>query len=90
MFGSRFLGTPFFHSMMARSRSFSSDISVLVDPETIVLPDFISTMNYAYKLDHDWLLVASSQNVSDLPFYLDEDGKHWRRENGKLMTTQEV
>ncbi|PQQ02732.1 beta-arabinofuranosyltransferase RAY1 [Prunus yedoensis var. nudiflora] len=84
-----FLGTPFFHSMMARSRSFSSDISVLVDPETILLPDFISTMNYAYKLDHDWLLVASSRNVSDFPFYLDEDGKHWQRENGKLMTTQE-
>ncbi|KAM5567954.1 transcription elongation regulator 1 [Rosa sericea] len=85
-----FLGTPFFHSMMARTWSFSPDISVLVDPETIVLPDFISTLNYAYNLDDDWLLVASSQNVSYFPFYLDEDGKHWRREDGKSMRTHEL
>ena len=88
--GSRFLGTPFFHSMMARTWSFAPDISVLVDPETIVLPDFISTLNYAYNLDDDWLLVASPQNVSYFPFYLDEDGKHWRREDGKSVRTREV
>ena len=90
LYGSRFLGTPFFHSMMARTWSFSPDISVLVDPETIVLPDLISTLKYAYKLDHDWLLVASSRNVSYFPFYLDEDGRHWRKEDGKLMKTHEV
>lgn len=76
--------------MMARSQSFSTDISVLVDPETIVLPDFISTLNYAYTLDRDWLLVASSRNASYFPFYLDEDRKNWQREGGELMGTQEV
>ncbi|XP_050374775.1 uncharacterized protein LOC126792389 [Argentina anserina] len=85
-----FLGTPFFHSMMARTWSLAPDISVLVDPETIVLPDFIPTLNYAYNLDDDWLLVASSQNVSYFPFYLDEDGKQWRREDGKLMRTRKL
>ncbi|KAL6186461.1 hypothetical protein ACLB2K_042581 [Fragaria x ananassa] len=85
-----FLGTPFFHSMMARTWSFSPDISVLVDPETIVLPDFIFTLNYAYNLDDDWLLVASSQNVSYFPFYLDEDGKHWQRKDGKSIRTHEL
>ncbi|KAK7840602.1 beta-arabinofuranosyltransferase ray1 [Quercus suber] len=62
-----------------RSRSFTSDIFVLIDPETILLNDFISTLNYAYELDRDWLLVASSRNISHFPFYLDEAGKRWRR-----------
>ncbi|EXB82534.1 UDP-galactose:fucoside alpha-3-galactosyltransferase [Morus notabilis] len=84
-----FLGTPFFHSMMARSYSFKSDISVLVHPETVLFPDFISTLNYAHELDHDWLLVALSQNLSHFPLHLDEDGKHWRREDGKLIRSRE-
>lgn len=86
----RFLGTPFFHSMIARSRSFTSDIFVVIDPETILLPDFISTLNYAYELDRDWLLVASSRNFSYFPYYLDEAGKHWQRGDGKWVRTQEV
>ncbi|XP_059446879.1 uncharacterized protein LOC132178460 [Corylus avellana] len=85
-----FLGTPFFHSMIARSNSFTSDIFVLIDPETILLHDFISTLNYAYELDHDWLLVSSSRNISHFPFYLEEDGKHWRKGNGKWVRTQEL
>ncbi|KAK9277536.1 hypothetical protein L1049_007080 [Liquidambar formosana] len=85
-----FLGTPFFHSMVARSRASTSDICVLIDPETILLPDFISTLNYAHKLDHDWLLIASQQNVSYLPFHLDEAGKHWLREDGKEVTTHKL
>lgn len=56
----RFLGTPFFHSMLARSLSSSSDISVLIDPDTILMADLFSTLRYAHKLDQDWLLVAST------------------------------
>ncbi|KAL2510267.1 Nucleotide-diphospho-sugar transferase family protein [Forsythia ovata] len=78
-----FLGTPFFHSMVARSLASSSDVSVLIDPDTILLPDFISTIGYAYKLDQDWLLVASSQNISHFPFHLNSNGKHWIADDGK-------
>lgn len=85
-----FLGTPFFHSMMERSLAFSTDISVFINPETILLPDFVCTLNYAYKLDRDWLLVASSQNVSYFPFHLDDSGKHWLRKDGKWIKPQEV
>ncbi|KAJ0038550.1 hypothetical protein Pint_22901 [Pistacia integerrima] len=84
-----FLGTPFFHSMMARTWAFTSDIYVLIDPETILLPDFISTLNYAYKVNRDWLLVASSHNVSHFPFCLSDDGKHWLRKDGKRVRAQE-
>jgi len=89
-FLSSFLGTPFFHSMIAKSRSHTSEISVIVDPDIIILSGFISTLNHVYQLDHDWLLVASAQNVSSFPFHLDESGKHWRRGNGKRMKIQQV
>lgn len=59
-----FLGTPFFHSMMAWSYSFKSEISVLVHPEAVLSADLIPALNYAFKLDHDWLLIASLHNTS--------------------------
>lgn len=76
--------------MVARTQSFESDISVLIDPETILLPDFVSTLNYAYESENDWLLVASSRNVSYFPFNLSDDGKYWQKKDGKMVTTQEV
>ncbi|MCL7033887.1 hypothetical protein MKW94_016933 [Papaver nudicaule] len=88
-----FLGTPFFHSMVARAQASTSDISVLVDPDIILLPDFISTLNFVHKLDHDWLLVATSPNVTQFPFYLDEAGTHWLQGDGeriKLQRMQEI
>ncbi|KAK2981093.1 hypothetical protein RJ640_012048 [Escallonia rubra] len=57
----------------------TSDISVLVDGEVILLPDLISTLDHVDKLDHNWLLIASTQNVSNFPFQLDANGKHWLR-----------
>ncbi|XP_057774488.1 beta-arabinofuranosyltransferase RAY1 [Salvia miltiorrhiza] len=85
-----FMGTPFFHSMVARSLSSSSDISVLIDPDTILLADLFSTLKYAHKLDDDWLLVASSQNVSSFPFWLQSDGKSWLGGDGKRAGIQKL
>ncbi|XP_073131204.1 beta-arabinofuranosyltransferase RAY1 isoform X2 [Henckelia pumila] len=78
-----FLGTPYFHSMVARSLASSSDVSVLVNPDAIILSDFVSTLNYAHKLDEDWLLVAATQNISHFPFHLDSGGKRWLTDDGK-------
>lgn len=86
----RFLHTPFFHSMMARSQLFKSDISVFMNPETILFPDFISSLSFLHELHHDWLLVASPRKVSYLPFHLNDDGTHWQHENGKRVKTKEV
>ncbi|KAK9063484.1 hypothetical protein SSX86_017354 [Deinandra increscens subsp. villosa] len=85
-----FLGTPFFHSMVARAQASDSDISVLLDSETILFPDFISTLNYAHKLDHDWLLFASSRSMLDFPFQLDVDGQHWIGVNGQRIKTKKL
>ncbi|GMI75035.1 REDUCED ARABINOSE YARIV 1 [Hibiscus trionum] len=79
-----FLGVPFFHSMVAKSRAFKSDIYVFMDSESILLPDFVSALNYAHKLDNDWLLFASPRNVSNFPFYLDNDGKHWLKDGNRI------
>lgn len=86
----RFLGTPFFHSMVARSRSFASDIFVFMNPETVLLPGIVSTLSFIHQLDRDWLLVASPRNISNLPFHLSKDGKHWHRVDDKLVKTKEV
>ncbi|XP_039034794.1 beta-arabinofuranosyltransferase RAY1-like [Hibiscus syriacus] len=84
-----FLGVPFFHSMVAKSRSFKSDIYIFMDTESVLLPDFVSALNYARELDNDWLLFASPRNVSNFPFYLDNDGKHWLKD-GKRIRIQEL
>ncbi|PIN17385.1 hypothetical protein CDL12_09955 [Handroanthus impetiginosus] len=76
--------------MVARSLVSSSDISALVDPDTILLSNFISTMKYAHKLDEDWLLVASSRNVSNFPFHLDSDGESWLADDGKPVGIEKL
>lgn len=86
----RFLGTPFFHSIVARSKASSSDVSIVIDPDTILLPDFIQTMKHAHKLDHDWLLFSSSKSVSHFPFHLDADGKRWFQDDGSRVKTLKV
>ncbi|WCJ38537.1 Nucleotide-diphospho-sugar transferase family protein [Euphorbia peplus] len=84
-----FLGTPFFHSMVERSRGYETDISVFVNSETVVLSGFISTLYHAYKLDNDWLLVASLRNVSYFPFHFDDSGRRWIREDEKSIKLEE-
>ncbi|KAL3649796.1 hypothetical protein CASFOL_006199 [Castilleja foliolosa] len=86
-----FLGTPFFHSMVARLlTSSSSDVSVLIDPDTILLSNFLSTLKYAHKLDEDWLLVASSRNVCNFPFRLGSDDKSWLADDGNPVGLQKL
>ncbi|KAJ4823298.1 hypothetical protein Tsubulata_028573 [Turnera subulata] len=85
-----FLGTPFFHSMVERSREYATDVSVFVSAQTVLLPNLVSAINYAYKLDRDWLLVASVRNISHFPFQLDGTGKRWINKDGKRMRIQQM
>ncbi|GAB4839478.1 Beta-arabinofuranosyltransferase ray1 [Ancistrocladus abbreviatus] len=71
--------------MVARSWTISSDISVFIDPETILLRDFLSTLSYAHELDHDWFLFALSRGVSYFPFHLDQAGRNWLGEDGRVI-----
>ncbi|KAL3819278.1 hypothetical protein ACJIZ3_005183 [Penstemon smallii] len=85
-----FVGTPFFHSMVARSMTSSSDVTALIDPDTILLSNFVSSLKHAHKLDEDWLLIALPQNLSHFPFHLDSKGKNWQSENGKHVGIQKM
>ncbi|XP_028552732.1 beta-arabinofuranosyltransferase RAY1 [Dendrobium catenatum] len=68
--------------MVARSQNYSSEISVIIDPETILLPNFLTTLHCAYKLDRDWFLVSMIPSVSNFPFHMDDTGNHWLKEDG--------
>ncbi|CAA7022396.1 unnamed protein product [Microthlaspi erraticum] len=86
-----FLGTPFLHSMLEKSKAYKSDIAVLMDPETLLLPDFISSLTYAHSLDRDWLLVSSpSVYIPRFPLHWDETGRFWRQNNGKRVRFGEL
>ncbi|KAL1216465.1 Beta-arabinofuranosyltransferase RAY1 [Cardamine amara subsp. amara] len=85
-----FLGTPFLHSMLARIEAYKSDIAVLMDPETVLLPDLISALNHAHELDRDWLLVSSSVYIPRFPFHWDESGHFWRQDSGKRVRFGEL
>ncbi|CAH2066602.1 unnamed protein product [Thlaspi arvense] len=85
-----FLGTLFLHSMLARSEAYTSDIAVLMDPETVLLPDFVSALNHAHELDRDWLLVSSSVDTPHFPFHWDDTGRFWRQDSGKRVRFGEL
>ncbi|XP_019703111.1 beta-arabinofuranosyltransferase RAY1 [Elaeis guineensis] len=80
-----FQGTPFFHSMVARSQASRSDISMIIDSETVLLPDILTTLHHAYKLNRDWFLFSKSLDISHFSFQLVDNGKHWLREDGKKI-----
>ncbi|WOK94530.1 hypothetical protein Cni_G03234 [Canna indica] len=85
-----FTGTPFFHSMVARSKAFHSGISVLIDPETILLPDFLSILHYAQAIKKDWFLVSKPNCISNFPFQLVDTGKHWLDEDGNMLEAEKL
>uniref|UniRef100_A0A1J3GZ35 UDP-galactose:fucoside alpha-3-galactosyltransferase n=1 Tax=Noccaea caerulescens TaxID=107243 RepID=A0A1J3GZ35_NOCCA len=76
--------------MLARSEAYISDIALLMDPETLLLPDFVPALTYAHELDRDWLLVSSSLYIPHFPFHWDETGRFWRQKNGKRVRFGEL
>ncbi|XP_010427846.1 PREDICTED: beta-arabinofuranosyltransferase RAY1-like isoform X2 [Camelina sativa] len=76
--------------MLARSEAYQSDIAVLMDPETVLLPDFISALSFAHQLDRDWLLLSSSVSIPSFPFNWDNTGHFWRQGNGKRVRFGEL
>lgn len=85
-----FLGTPFFHSIVARSHASHSDISVIIDSETVVLPDILTALHHAHKLNHDWFLFSMPLNISHFAFQLVDNGKNWLREDGKKIEFEKL
>lgn len=85
-----FSGIPFFHSMLARSHISHFGISILIEPETILLPDIIETLLYVQKLKRDWFIVSVSPSISHFPFFLDESGKKRLQKDGKHIAKKKL
>nr|CAD1834424.1 unnamed protein product [Ananas comosus var. bracteatus] len=75
--------------MVARSQATNSDISILIDPETILLPDIFTTLTYIHKLNLDWFLFSTSRNISYFPYQLVDNGI-WVQEDGKKIESKKL
>jgi hypothetical protein len=71
--------------MMERMRSSASEISVLIDPQFILIQDFIETLQHAHTLQSSWLLVATAKIVHEFPFELDMPGSFWTSKGGEAV-----
>lgn len=85
------MGTPFFHSIVARAQAApDSDICVLVDAEIILLPEIFDALAHFSKVDRDWFLVAMSRNITEFHYQLADNGSHWVRADGKNVSFKKV
>lgn len=85
-----FSGAPLFNSIMASARSSSSDISVLIDPQFVLLQGFIDTLEHAHSLQHNWVLVAIAKSLHAFPFELNSPEGLWVDEDSHPIGDEQV
>ncbi|XP_024541663.1 beta-arabinofuranosyltransferase RAY1 [Selaginella moellendorffii] len=70
---STFQGVPFFHSMVARARSVSSGVVVIVDPDVVLPPSLTKVLSHVRSLQHrHWLMVATSKTLPGSSLAIDK------------------
>ncbi|KAJ3695735.1 hypothetical protein LUZ60_001112 [Juncus effusus] len=85
-----FLGTPFFHSMVERAQASDSDISILIDPETILFPEILKSLSYAQKLSQNWFVFSVSHGIFNFPYQLSDSTQQWLKEDGTTIKTKKL
>lgn len=75
---------------MARACSSTSDISVLVDPQFILMKEFLDTLEHAHSLQHSWLMVAVAKNVHFIPFDLEFLNGFWVSKDRQPVRDEQV
>ncbi|KAF3339815.1 UDP-galactose:fucoside [Carex littledalei] len=85
-----FLGTPFFHSMVARAQTTSSDISMLIHSETVLLPEFLDTLISIQKLNKDWFVFSFTPNILNFEYQLAGSGHNWFRQDGRMIKSKKL
>ena len=68
---------------MARMQSSISDIAVLLDPQFILVQDFLETLQHAHTFQHSWLLVAMAKSLPEFPFQLNSVSNFWISEENQ-------
>jgi beta-arabinofuranosyltransferase len=86
----RFLGTPFFHSMVARAQATTSDISMLIDSETILFPEILNTLVHIQKQSKDWFVFSFTPNILNFEYQLAGSGHNWFRQDGRMIKAKKV
>ncbi|MCO5566619.1 hypothetical protein L7F22_020296 [Adiantum nelumboides] len=85
-----FSGAPLFNSIMARACSSTSEISVLIDPQFLLIENFLDTLEHAHSLQHSWLLVAIAKSIEVFPFTIDIFNDRWVNEDNQTVQDVEV
>lgn len=86
----RFLGTPFFHSMVARAQAINSDISMLIDSETVLLSEILDALTSIQKLSKDWFVFSFTPNILNFEYQLAGGGHNWFRHDGRMIKPKKV
>ncbi|KAJ4787801.1 Nucleotide-diphospho-sugar transferase family protein [Rhynchospora pubera] len=85
-----FLGTPFFHSMVARAQSTASDISMLIDSETVLFPEIFNAITSIQKLDKDWFVFSFTPNILNFAYQLAGSGHSWFGQDGRMIESNKL
>lgn len=62
-----FLGLPLFNSMVDRANRSTADITVIVNGDIILTPDFVQTMRKVSSTIRNYLVIAARYDVDSLP-----------------------
>lgn len=81
--------------MLLRARAATTDIAALIEPDTILLPDFSAALAKARAVSgQDWLMLARRREVHNFPYRVEElfqeDDLKLDSESDKSGRTQEV
>jgi len=79
-----------FHSMIGRAQASSSEITVLIDPNLILLQDFTDAISKVRSTQGDWLLVVKPTRTTTFPFDLLGPSEFWLRSDGLDADDDEV
>lgn len=85
-----FLGTPMFHSLIARARAAETKYSLFINADIILLTDFLSALRKVADRFPNFILTAMRWDVDSMPFYFHETTHKLLSENGREVEEGEV
>lgn len=76
--------------MVARAQTTNSDICMLIDSETILLPEFLDALISIQKLNKDWFVFSFTPNIVNFEYQLAGNGHNWFRQDGRVIKSKKV
>uniref|UniRef100_J3M8U0 Nucleotide-diphospho-sugar transferase domain-containing protein n=2 Tax=Oryza brachyantha TaxID=4533 RepID=J3M8U0_ORYBR len=76
--------------MVAAAQAADSDICVLADAETVLLPETVTLLKHLSRSDLDWFIFSVSRNISTFPYHLADNGTQWLDEDDKEVSFKKL